>query len=103
MSSSHKLIFKLFLPESLAEGLSSDDAGWRDVGYSFVPTEGRPTDLRLNFRHHFGLTVQAKLPEHYTDVLSLIDRKSPFILSNPRISLINEECLKQTKVRLRNL
>ncbi len=99
VSSSHRLIFKLFLPEGLAEGCNFDsDHCWRDVEYSFFPTEGRPTDIKLVFKNHYNMTVTAKLPERLADVQRLVDAKTPFILSNPRVNLINDESLGRFKV-----
>ncbi len=76
-----------------------DNDGWRSVRYSFIPGDGRPTDVVLRFTRHFGVTMQAKLPGNHDDVLHVIDRKIPFVLSNQRINMINEECLEKQKVR----
>lgn len=101
LPSSNKLIFKLFIAEHLVEGLPSEERAWRNVGYSFLPSEGnqeQPTSLRLELRNYFNIQIQAKLPMTYEDTVGLIDAKASFVLSNPRIFNINQSSLEKLKV-----
>ncbi len=77
----------LFIAEVNSTSLPWTNEHWRDVSFVCLPSQSKPTTMRLKFPHYNDLTIRADLPCTPEEMESLVSCKVTFAVTS--LSLFN--------------